>query len=95
MRDGANLAITNDLARVVGLIADKHRDCSIEIAWHEGADEREWIVTATNGTDDHPYIVDDEAGTWAPANADDLKRARAQAEECRLQEDSHYGSPAR
>jgi len=61
-----NTNITNALARVVGLIAAKHPDCSIQIEWREGTPQEEWTVTASTGVTDHLYVVWDETGTWAP-----------------------------
>jgi hypothetical protein len=61
-----NVNITNELGRVVGLIAAKHPECSIQIEWREGAADIEWYVTATDGATDHEYVVDDERGSWAP-----------------------------
>lgn len=71
---GVNVAITNELARVAGLIANKHPEHSIQIEWREGSDEREWVVTASNGLTDMLYVVDDESGTWAPFTEADRRR---------------------
>lgn len=65
------VTITNELARVVGLIANKHRDCSVEILWRDGTPEIEWLVTADNGSESWSYIVDDEQGIWSPLSTDD------------------------
>jgi hypothetical protein len=68
--------INNNLAKIVGLIAQRHPDAAIQIDWHERAmDERWWLVTATDGATEHVYIVDDELGHWAPANDEDLRTA--------------------
>ena len=71
---GANIIVTGALAKVVGLIANRHEDCAVQIEWHEGQPEQDWIVTATDGVTDHVYLVDDESGHWMPLNADDLAR---------------------
>lgn len=67
MTDGTNIAITNETARIVGLIAKQHPECAVQIAWTEGSDITLWSITATDGEHDYLYVVDDEQGTWAPA----------------------------
>jgi hypothetical protein len=68
---GTNVNITNNLAMVVGLVAQKHPDSSVQIEWREGTPEQEWLITATDGVTDHEYVADDESGSWAPLSATD------------------------
>jgi hypothetical protein len=73
---GTSIVITGNMAKIVGLIARQHPDASIQIEWNDRAiDERFWLVTATDGRDDHVYVVDDEAGHWAPADGELLRLA--------------------
>lgn len=58
---GANICITNELAQTAATIAKQHPDCAIEIRWFEKLDTREWVVTATDGVNDHVYLCDDES----------------------------------
>jgi hypothetical protein len=71
-QDGSCIAITNELARIVGLIAIENPDKSIEIRWIEGSDTTRWAIIATDGVDDVLYVADDEQGTWATATADEI-----------------------
>ncbi len=67
-----NVNITNELARAVGMLANRHPDRSIQIEWRETSDHREWFVTASDGVNDTVYVVDDETGTNMPLNSHDL-----------------------
>lgn len=72
-----NAAITNELARVVGLLATQHPEHSVRIEWRENESESVWFVTVDNGADERIFIVDDETGTHAPLTTDELARYRA------------------
>lgn len=72
-RIGTNIHITNELARIVGLVANEHPGHSIEIRWIEDSDLTYWAILTSNGEDDRVYVADDEQGTWAPATADERR----------------------
>jgi hypothetical protein len=71
----ANLTITNELARCVGLIANEWPNHSVSIRWHERAPENLWLVEVVDHADGLTYIVDDELGHWAPATEVELRLA--------------------
>ena len=76
------ITITTDLARVVGAIANRHKDdetASVNISWRESEAEQVWFVTvlrldAEGNTDDLIYVVDDETGVHAPLTENELDR---------------------
>jgi len=69
---GTRATITNELARVVGLVAQRNPESALSVRWFEGADERDWLVTVEE-SGEH-FWVDDETGHWCPASHDDLVR---------------------
>lgn len=78
----ASVTVTNELARVVGLVAAEHLGAAVRVDWHEGAPEHLWLVTALDaGAEggDVVYVVDDERGHWAPARVEDLALAHGDA----------------
>lgn len=73
----AHIRITNELAHIVSLIADKHEAASIAIDWRDGEPEMFWFVTADTGDTETVYVVDDESGTWAPLSDEEAARFSA------------------
>ena len=69
-----NVNVTNALAQAIGTIARNHEDRSIQIEWREGSPESEWIVTASDGTNDTVYVVDDESGTHMALTSEEIGR---------------------